>query len=120
MFPRNWKYRVEDILEAIGNTRAYAAGMTCEQFAADKKTIRAAAYEIGVIGEAVRHIPAEVRERHPELPWDKMQAMRNIVVHEYFRIDLNILWETVQRDLPPLVPRLREMLEGEPDDLCRG
>lgn len=113
MSPRDWKRRVEDILEAISNATSYVEGMTCEQFASDKKTIRAATYELGVIGEAVRHIPAEVRDRYVELPWGKMQAIRNVVVHEYFRVDINILWQTIQHDLPALVPFLHEMLTGE-------
>jgi uncharacterized protein with HEPN domain len=113
MSPREYKYRVEDILEAISNARAYVEGMVFEEFAGDKKTIHAAAYELGVIGEAVRHIPAEVRERYPRLPWGKMQAIRNVVVHEYFRVDVGILWQTIQHDLPALVPLLRDMLEGE-------
>jgi uncharacterized protein with HEPN domain len=109
--PRDWRYRVEDILEAIANAQAYVTGTTFEQFTADTKTVRAAAYEIGVIGEAVGHIPEEVRQRHPEVPWRKMQAMRNIVVHEYFRVDTSILWQTVQQDLPPLVPLLHAVVE---------
>jgi uncharacterized protein with HEPN domain len=109
--PRDWRYRVEDILEAIANAQSYVEGMTSEDFTADTKTTRAAAYEIGVVGEAVGHIPAEVRQRHPEVPWGKMQAMRNIVVHEYFRVDIGILWQTIQQDLPPLVPLLQAVLE---------
>ena len=113
MSRREWKHRVEDIVEAISNARSYVEGMTLEQFAADRKTIRAAAYELGVIGEAVRHIPADVRDRHPALPWGKMQAIRNIVVHEYFRVDTGILWQTIQHDLPALVPLLQGMLHGK-------
>jgi uncharacterized protein with HEPN domain len=109
--PRDWRYRVEDMLEAVANAQAYVKGMAFEQFATDRKTVRAAAYEIGVIGEAVGHIPAEVRQRHPEVPWSKMQAMRNIVVHEYFRVDTSILWQTIQHDLPPLVPLLQAVIE---------
>ena len=116
MSPRGWQYRVEDILDAIADAQAYVEGLTLEQFAADRKTVRAAAYELGVIGEATRHIPAEIRELHPRLPWGKMQAIRNIVVHEYFRVDIGILWETLKRDLPPLVLMLREVLESEQED----
>ena len=116
MSPRAWTHRIEDILEAVANAQTYVEGLSFELFAADRKTVRAVAYEIGVIGEATRHIPVEVRERHPRLPWGKMQSIRNIVVHEYFRVDIGILWETVKHDLPPLVPLLREMLASEHDD----
>ena len=114
MSPRDWRYRVEDLLEAISNAQAYVEGMTLEQFTVDKKTVRATAYEVGVIGEAAGSIPADVRDAHPELPWSRMRAMRSIVVHEYFRVDVGILWETVQQDLPALVPLLQAMLEERP------
>lgn len=104
---------MRDILESIANVRSYTGGMTFEDFAEDKKTVRAVAYEIGVIGEAARHVPPGVRERYPEVPWSEMQGIRNVVVHEYFRIDELILWDTVERDLPPLVPMLEDILERE-------
>jgi len=110
MSPRDWRLRLEDILDAIRNTQGYVRGMTYPDFAADLKTIRAAAYEIGIIGEAANRVPAEVRSRHPELPWDKMQAVRNVIVHEYFRLDVAILWQTVTQNLPPLIPLLEELL----------
>ena len=114
MSRENWKDRVEDMLEAISNLQEYVRGMTFQAFSADKKTVRAAAYEIGIIGEAARHVPPEARSRYPEIPWDKMQAVRNVVVHEYFRLDLGILWQTITENLPPLLPLLQKILEQEP------
>jgi len=75
MSPRDWRLRLEDILDAIRNTQGYVRGMTYPDFAADLKTIRAAAYEIGIIGEAASRISVEVRTRYPDLPWDKMPAV---------------------------------------------
>ena len=109
-----WRYRVDDILESIANLQEYVKGMTFEVFAADKRTVRAAAYEIGIIGEAARHVPPEVRRRHPEIPWEQMRQIRNIVVHEYFRLDVGILWQTITENLPPLLPLLQKILEQEP------
>jgi len=106
--------RVEDILEAIANAQAYIAGMRYEDFTDDLKTIRAVAYEIGTIGEAAAQMPESVTQRWPSLPWDKMRAMRNIVFHEYFRVDTAILWQTVTSNFPPLVPLLRAMLNHPP------
>ena len=113
MSPRDWPARVEDILEAIENSQSYVRDMTYEEFVTDTKTVRASAYEVGVIGEATGRIPTEVRQLHPEVPWDKMQAMRNFVFHEYFRIDLDILWQTITQNLPPLLPLLRDLLDQE-------
>lgn len=110
MSPRDWRLRLEDLLEAIRNIQSYVRGMSFADFAADVKTIRACAYEIGVIGEAATRIPAEVKTRYPEVPWEKMQGIRNIIVHEYFRLDVAILWQTITQNLPPLVPMLERIL----------
>jgi len=66
-----------------------------------------------VVGEAARHIPAEVETRHSELPWHRMRGLRNVLVHEYFGVSLTTVWETATRNLPPLVPQLRRILEEE-------
>ncbi len=84
MSPRDWRTRIEDILEASDNLQRFIEGMTFEEFAGDVKTIRASAYELGIIGEATATIPADVRTAHPEIPWEKMQAMRNVVFHRVF------------------------------------
>ena len=65
---------------------------------------------ITVIGETASHVPPEISDRHPQVPWKEMRDIRNIVIHEYFGVGLNILWETVRNDLPLLVPLLKEVL----------
>jgi len=64
----------------------------------------------GIIGEAVRHLPQEVIDAHPELPWSEMRAMRNVVVHEYFGVTSETLWKTAREDLPAIIEPLRELL----------
>lgn len=113
MSPRPWMARVHDILESIANARSYIEGMTFDTFVSDRKTLRAATYEIGIIGEAARHIPADVQERYPGVPWSNMRGIRNAIVHEYFRIDVAVLWDTITHDLPPLVAALNANLEQE-------
>lgn len=63
-----------------------------------------------VIGEAASHVPAEVVAANPQIPWARMRGMRNLAVHEYFGIDVNVLWDTVTVNLPALPPLLRELL----------
>ena len=87
--------------------------MTFEQFMADRKTIDAVVRNFIIIGEAASHLPEDFIERHPDLPWPEMSDMRNIVVHEYFGVSNKILWETIQSDLPPLVPLLQKLLESK-------
>ncbi len=110
MSREHWRARVEDILESIANLQSFVEGMSCEEFAADTKTVRAAAYEIMIIGEAAAHVPQQARCRSPQVPWDEMRGIRNIVVHEYFRVDVAILWQTITQNLPPLVPMLESLL----------
>ncbi len=66
---------------------------------------------ITVIGEAARSVPREIADAHPEIPWKVMRGIRNVVVHVYFGIDVRVLWDTSQDDLPPLVEPLRNLLE---------
>ena len=110
---REWKLRIEDILESVSKINHYIGGMNFEKFCPDEKTVDATVRNLTVIGEAARHIPNEVQQRYPRVPWAEMRGMRNIVVHEYFGISLAILWHTITQDLPPVVPMLNKILERE-------
>ena len=68
-----------------------------------------------VIGEAVGRVPASVMEANPRIPWSRMRAMRNVVVHEYVGIDEDVLWGTVTDDLKPLAPLLAALLAAQDD-----
>lgn len=91
----------------------YTDGMTLEAFRADEKTVDAVVRNIGVIGEAARHVPQDVQERYPDVPWAEMRGMRNVVVHEYSLVSVPIVWQTVKGNLPPLVPVLEDILQSE-------
>jgi len=86
--------------------------MTFDHFANDPRTIRATAFEFITIGEAARIVPREIQNRYPQIPWSKMQAIRNILVHEYFRIDEEILWTTAKEDIPSLIKLLEDILNN--------
>jgi uncharacterized protein with HEPN domain len=105
---KEWTLRVEDILEAIERIEAYTAGLTFESFAADQKTVDAVVRNIEIIGEAVGNVPEEIQRRYPAIPWSRM---RNVLIHRYDEVSLPILWQTIQRNLPPLVAPLRAILE---------
>lgn len=111
MPPRDWKLRVENILQAIAEIQSFTEGMTFEDFQADTKTVRAVMCNITIMGETASSIPPEIQTRYPEMPWGEMRGIRNVIVHEYFQVNLNILWRTIQERLPPLVLQLRELLE---------
>jgi len=68
-----------------------------------------------VIGEAANLIPVEIKTKYPKIPWRDMSDIRNVVIHEYFGVDVDILWETIANDLPPLITLLKNVMEEESD-----
>lgn len=110
MSSREWRHRIEDILDAIAEIQSFVAGTTLDQFKADAKTLKAVAADLMIIGEAANHIPDHVQHENADVPWFVMRAMRNRVVHVYFDIDPVILWDTVQNDLPTLIGPLKRLL----------
>lgn len=102
---------VQDILEAIIEVKDFTAGMEPEDFANDKKTINAVVRSLEIIGEAAKKIPGDMREKYPDIPWKSMEGMRDKLIHEYFGVDLDIVWEVVNVELPPIKPLIQKVLE---------
>ncbi len=107
MPPRDWRLRIEDILDAAGRIARYVEGKDLAAFESDELLLDAVSRCFGIIGEAAKHIPEKVVAAHPEIPWAEMRAMRNIVVHEYFGVTNETLWKTAREDLPAIVGPLR-------------
>ena len=110
MPPRQWRLRVEDILDAIAKIERYVEGLTFEQFHTDDKTVDAVVRNLEIIGEAVRHLSASQEGLPSETPWADIAGMRNILIHEYFGVDLNIIWHTIVEDLPKLKAQVQGLL----------
>ncbi len=110
MSSRDWKIRISDMLQSIELIRAYTEEMIQSEFEADQKTIDAVLRNLEIIGEAARHVPEAIVNKYPDVPWDEMRAIRNIVIHEYFGVNLNIIWHTTQVNLPSIVDKLEEIL----------
>ena len=102
MPPRDWRLRVDDILDAITRIETYVTGLSFEQFQADQKTVDAVVRNLEVIGEAVRHLTTERADLPADIPWADIAGMRSVLIHGYFGVDLSIIWHTVTHDLPPL------------------
>ena len=113
MQPKDWTIRLEDMLEAADRVKSYTDGMDFEAFTANRMAVSAVMHEIQIIGEAARYVPAEVQARYPDVEWTAMRGMRNILVHVYGAVRLDIVWGVVEHRLPPLIPRLREILDLE-------
>jgi uncharacterized protein with HEPN domain len=110
---RDWRLRIQDILEAVAAVENYAAGMAFEDFIQDQRTVDAVVRRFTIIGEASNHVPEEICNRNPHIPWADMRAMRNFVVHEDFGVSEEILWETIWHDLPGIVEPLKHLLDRE-------
>ncbi|RPJ04298.1 MAG: DUF86 domain-containing protein [Deltaproteobacteria bacterium] len=103
---------LSDILEAIANIREFTKEIDRSKFLADKKTNLAVIRCLEIVGEAAKKIPAEVRSQNPDLPWAEVAGMRDKLIHDYFGVDLEIVWTTVEDDLEPLEKTVAEILKG--------
>jgi uncharacterized protein with HEPN domain len=115
--PRDYRVYLQDILEAIANVEEFIGKMPRGEFEGDKKTLHAVVRNLEVIGEAVKGVPPEVRGRHPDVPWQRIAGLRDILIHHYFGIDVDIVWDIVQNKVPELKGQIQAILEqtgGEP------
>ncbi len=110
MPPREWRTRLDDMVQAAERALGYVQGLTYEQFAADQRTVDAVSYAIVVIGEAASALRDAGPSLAPEIPWADIRGMRNRVAHEYFGVDVKVLWQTAREDLPALRAALRAAL----------
>ncbi len=99
---RDPRLYLDDIWDSILAIEEYAAGATREQFEADGKLQDAILRRLEVIGEAVKQLPGEFRDRWPDVPWKQVAGLRDVLIHEYFGVKLMRVWHVVQEDLPLL------------------
>jgi uncharacterized protein with HEPN domain len=102
---RSSQERFADILEAIQRCQDYEPYLRSHEFA--KMAYDAVLRNLAVIGEAVRSLPSETRDEMPDIPWAAIAGLRNIVVHEYFRVNPDLILDLVDHELTPLAERLR-------------
>ena len=109
---RDYKIYLEDILAAIQKIREFTQGMSSASLAGDAKTLDAAIRNLEVIGEAVKRLPDHVRNQRPQIEWKKIAGLRDILIHEYFGINVEVVWDVIQHKLPGLEAAARELLRG--------
>ncbi len=108
--PRDYKQQLDDILQAITFIREYVKDMDYKAFEADRKTQDAVIRNLEIIGEAARTVPDEVRDKAAEIEWYKIIALRNILIHEYFGVNLKIIWDVIQNKLDAVESASRGLL----------
>lgn len=106
------KARLEHILQAIEKIEEYTRGLTKEKLSGDSLHLHATAYNIQIVGEAVYKLSQEFKEAHPETPWRMIEKMRHILVHDYFAVDVDIMWLVITDDLPILRQQVERDIEG--------
>ncbi|MBI5421301.1 MAG: DUF86 domain-containing protein [Parcubacteria group bacterium] len=104
---------LDDIRGSLNLIKQYTGGTVYDTFLHDQKTIDAVVRNLSIIGEAVKNVPLEVKLQHADVPWDEIIGMRNKIIHEYFGVDEEILWKTIQEDLPLFEKKILELIAQE-------
>ena len=113
---REWRFRIQDMIEFSEKVLSYTEGMDQDAFIVDALTYDATLRNLELIGEAATHIPSEVREAHPDIPWRAIVGTRNRLAHSYLSISDNIIWTIIQDAIPKLLPGLQDLLKAVGED----
>lgn len=113
MFKHDDRAYLKDIIIACGNILSYKEGFDFNKFLKDGKTQDAVVRNIEIIGEAVKNISEELKEKYPEIEWRGIAKTRDKLIHAYFGIDLDIIWDIINVDIPQLKNQIEEVLHKE-------
>ncbi|MFT6828913.1 MAG: hypothetical protein ACI9Z3_001182 [Roseivirga sp.] len=109
MSKRDNSFLIQDMLESATKILDYTSGLSFEQFEIDNKTIDAVIRNFEIIGEASNRIDGDFKILNSQIEWAKMRGFRNRIVHDYFGIDLEIVWSIIQDDIEELIYQLKEL-----------
>jgi uncharacterized protein with HEPN domain len=116
MKKRSDRLYISDIYQSIEKIERYVFGLSLDDFKINDLVIDAVARNLEIIGEAARMLSSDLKERHPELPWSKIISLRNYAIHEYFGIDLAIIWNIVTNDIPLTKVHIQSLISAEPTE----
>lgn len=111
---RDYRLYLDDMKMSCEKIIAYTMGMTREEFLSDSRTFDAVVRNLEIIGESTKQIPQELRNQHPGVEWAKAAGLRNLIVHQYFGIDQDIIWDVAMNHIPALNAHLRIILTENP------
>ena len=111
---RHHRLFLEDMLSSSKNIEEYVGTLSLEEFIRDKMRIDAVVRNFEVMGEASAKVPVEVRDRYPSIEWQKISDFRNVLIHEYFGVSHEILWDVIKNKIPSLIDQLSLAIEKEP------
>ena len=109
---RHFKLYLDDIYLSMKRILEYVEGMDSKSFKRNYMVVDAVVRNFEVIGEATKNVPSEVKEKFPEIPWRKMYGLRNLISHEYFGVDYEMIWEIISTDLPKNIHDMEEILKS--------
>ena len=119
MKKRNPKLYLDDMLNAITKIGDYIENLTYEEFIQNDMAMDAVLRNLEVFGEAAKGIPEDIKEKYPDIPWRRITGLRNIVIHEYFGVDLENIWKIITENIPEVKPpimKLSQELERGEDE----
>lgn len=105
------RFFIKHILESINWVEEYTKGISKDDFLRSTQIQDAVIRRLEIIGEAVKNIPPELKEKYPDIPWRQIAGIRDVLIHEYFGVDLDLLWNTIKKDLPDLKQKISKILE---------
>lgn len=106
------KVSLAHILESIDLIEGYSAGKTLDEFVESRQHQDAIIRRIEIIGEAVKNLPEDFKRNHPEIAWQKIAGMRDVLIHQYFGVDLALTWDVVYSDIPDMMLKISRIIEG--------
>jgi uncharacterized protein with HEPN domain len=113
---RDYQLFLEDILESIEKIERYTTDLSFEEFFQNEMVVDAVIRNFEIIGEAVKKIPSEVRNKYPSVEWKNIAGFRDVLAHDYFGIDIHIVWQTIVEDIPLLKKQISAVLKTGNED----
>lgn len=113
---RDWRLYLNDAVSFCDQILSYTAGLDRESFEADRLRFDATVHNLELLGEAVKHVPEDVRRTHPDIPWARIMALRNVLVHAYFKVERDVVWDVVANRIAELRKDLATIVEETPAD----